>query len=164
MILVLSVIACNHVCVAMALPLDETSIGQLPLVVSGAPGTDWVEVPSVSAPGFLGASTPPLEGSHNADGSEFMPFSLNTEDGTVKNALHRWGDQAGWTVIWDTSIVAQITGSSRVQGAFPIAVTEVIQSLRRAGYPLWVSPEERNSRTLRVFQTISNVSVLEIQR
>lgn len=54
----------------------------------------------------------------------------------LSNVLNRWAQTAGYTVVWDSSTDYMIQSNAALQGTFPDAVGQVIQSFADANPPV----------------------------
>jgi len=104
------------------------------------------------------AAAPPLAATPT------LGFTLLRADGTVHSALDRWAHSVNWTVKWDSSIVAPLSGDTAIAGSFPDAVMNTLRGLRKAGYPLWAAAPDTVGQTIRVYQTVSATSIDEAKQ
>jgi hypothetical protein len=91
-------------------------------------------------------------------------FTLLRTDGTVHSAFDRWGHTVNWTVKWDSSIVAPLSGDTAIAGSFPDAVMSTLRGLRKAGYPLWAAEPDTVNHTIRVYQSVSATTIDEAKQ
>jgi hypothetical protein len=61
---------------------------------------------------------------------------LNVADGTLKGAMRRWADAAGWQLVWELPADYPITAYAEVPGDFEAAVATVARSLEHADTPM----------------------------
>lgn len=79
-------------------------------------------------------------------------WTLQLADRDVATALKRWVRTTGWTLQWDSTIVAPITGDSTVSGPLDHALATVVRALRDAGYPLSLASADPVKQVWRIYQ------------
>jgi hypothetical protein len=75
--------------------------------------------------------------SQHPTGRQLSPWTFETADGTVATALARWAARDGLDLVWEAPWAVPLTGPGSVEAEdFKSALTQVIQGLRLAGYPV----------------------------
>jgi hypothetical protein len=82
------------------------------------------DLPASAAPAAPAASAPSAT------------WLINVADGTLKTALRRWADSAGWQLVWELQADYPITTYAEVPGDFEAAVGTVARSLEHADVPM----------------------------
>ncbi|MEY4564604.1 MAG: hypothetical protein RLZZ618_3881 [Pseudomonadota bacterium] len=69
-----------------------------------------------------------------------LVFAVRQQDGTVEAALRRWAQANHRTLLWDTPVVAPVTGNFTLNASsFIEAVSQVVAGMQGMGYPVrWV--------------------------
>ncbi|WAC74556.1 toxin co-regulated pilus biosynthesis Q family protein [Roseateles sp. SL47] len=62
-------------------------------------------------------------------------WSLSEDDRTLRVALDRWAQQAGWRLFWEMGVDYPITASASINGNFEDAISMVVRSLEQADVP-----------------------------
>lgn len=84
---------------------------------------------AASAPGRKAAAT-------NAAVKAPVPkWALSESDKTLKVALERWSQTAGWRLLWELGVDYRIGASATVDGSFEEAVGTVMRNLDQAEVP-----------------------------
>jgi hypothetical protein len=99
----------------------------------------------VVLPPAAGASAPAAVGSAAAAPAAAAPraavkgpaprWSLNESDKTLKAALERWSQTAGWRLLWELGVDYRIGAAATVDGSFEDAVSTVMHNLNQAEVP-----------------------------
>lgn len=67
--------------------------------------------------------------------SALPKWSLNENDKTLKVALERWSQAAGWRLLWELGVDYRIGAAATVDGNFEDAVATVMRNLDQAEVP-----------------------------
>jgi hypothetical protein len=62
-------------------------------------------------------------------------WGLNEQDKTLRLALERWAENAGWRLFWELGVDYPITAGASLSGDFESAVSQVVRSLEQADVP-----------------------------
>jgi hypothetical protein len=62
-------------------------------------------------------------------------WNLNTGDKTLKAAIERWAQEAGWNVLWELGVDYPIAAAASLSGNFEEAVSAVVRSMEQADVP-----------------------------
>jgi len=65
-------------------------------------------------------------------------WAIRTGDVTLRAALARWAEQAGWQLLWEVPVDYAVDADSVVDGTFEQAVAQVASSMQGAEMPLRV--------------------------
>jgi hypothetical protein len=60
---------------------------------------------------------------------------LSERDKTLKGALDRWAQAAGWRLVWELGVDYRIDAAASIEGTFESAITEVIKNMEHADVP-----------------------------
>ena len=124
-------------------PVAATSIPMEPAAMPLVP----VAVSSASAPAPL-AATPSDEAAAVQPAGQ-MEWEMRTSDGSVRNALARWANEAGWQFIWDVPTDFAVDATATIHGTLQEALGQVTDALSSSQVPIQVVLYTRN-RVLRV--------------
>jgi hypothetical protein len=69
---------------------------------------------------------------------------MRTSDGSVRNALARWAQEAGWQFIWDVPTDFTVDATATVHGTLKQALRQVVDALHNSQVPIQVVLYERN--------------------
>lgn len=64
-----------------------------------------------------------------------LRWSLNEKDKTLKVALERWSQTAGWRLLWELGVDYHIDAAASVPGSFEDAVSAVMRNMEQAEVP-----------------------------
>lgn len=108
--------------VAAAAPAAASSPQPAAANASGAPAP-------LSPASTVAASAPPAEAT---------VWQMRTSDGSVRNALSRWADEAGWQFIWDVPTDFTIDATATIHGTLEEALHRVVEALSHSQVPIQV--------------------------
>jgi len=93
---------------------------------SAAPLTTAKVIPAASIPPVVQAkiTTPPKPLPE--------PWAISANDATLRRALNKWVQRAGWQLVWDASVDVPINVDAKFTGDFNTAVKHLFQSLSAA--------------------------------
>ncbi|RDU96791.1 toxin co-regulated pilus biosynthesis Q family protein [Trinickia dinghuensis] len=97
--------------------------------------------PSVP-PAVMSPPSPPLPAAQ-------AEWQLRISDGSVRQALARWAQEAGWQFVWDVPTDFAIDATATIHGTLAQALRQVVDALASSQVPIQVVMYERN-RVLRV--------------
>lgn len=60
---------------------------------------------------------------------------LSERDKTLKGALERWAQAAGWRLVWELGVDYRIDAAASIEGTFESAITEVVKNMEHADVP-----------------------------
>lgn len=60
------------------------------------------------------------------------PWAVSPQDATLRRALNKWVQRAGWQLVWDASVDVPINVDAKFTGDFNTAVKRLFQSLSAA--------------------------------
>jgi hypothetical protein len=60
------------------------------------------------------------------------PWAISSQDATLRRALNKWVQRAGWQLVWDASVDVPINVDAKFAGDFNTAVKHLFQSLSAA--------------------------------
>jgi len=60
---------------------------------------------------------------------------MSARDRTLKAALERWSQSAGWRLFWELGVDYRIDAPMSVDGSFEDAVSAVVRSMDQADVP-----------------------------
>lgn len=60
---------------------------------------------------------------------------MSARDKTLKAALERWSQAAGWRLLWELGVDYRVDASMSVDGSFEDAVSAVVRSMDQADVP-----------------------------
>jgi hypothetical protein len=134
-----------------------------PLLAEAAPSAARaVAQPSPEAPTAAPPVTPPsaspalpIAAPAPAPAPEPTVWQLRPSDGSVRNALSRWADEAGWQFVWDVPTDFTIDAAATVHGTLEQALHQVVDALSHSQVPIQVVMYKGN-RVLRVIPKGAN--------
>jgi hypothetical protein len=115
-----------------------------PLLAQAAPAAP--SQPSVVASASSVAAPPPPPPTPPAENTVWQ---MRTSDGSVRNALARWADEAGWQFIWDVPTDFTVDATATIHGTLDEALHQVVSALANSQVPIQVVLYKGN-RVLRV--------------
>jgi hypothetical protein len=62
-------------------------------------------------------------------------WSLSERDKTLKGALQKWSQAAGWRLVWELGVDYRIDASASIDGTFETAISEVVKNMEHADVP-----------------------------
>ena len=62
-------------------------------------------------------------------------WAMSERDKTLKGALERWSQAAGWRLIWELAVDYRIDAAASVDGTFEAAISEVMKNMEHAEVP-----------------------------
>jgi outer membrane protein OmpA-like peptidoglycan-associated protein len=69
--------------------------------------------------------------------NELIEWDIKRADGTLSTTLKRWGRQAGYDVLWETSVDAPLNDDAVIASSdFLGALKKTIDGVQKAGYPI----------------------------
>lgn len=110
-------------------PVVTPAIAEAPAPVVApaiAPAPTMVEAAPAAAP--VAVQSEPLA----------RDWRITPDDHTVKSALARWANEAGWQFVWDVPTDFAIEASATVHGTMEDALNAVVQALSRSQVPIQV--------------------------
>jgi Toxin co-regulated pilus biosynthesis protein Q len=90
---------------------------------------------TAAAPTALRSAPTGTSTSGAAPKSPQAKWSLNERDKTLKVALERWSQTAGWRLLWELGVDYRIGAAATVNGNFEDAVSAVMHNLDQAEVP-----------------------------
>jgi hypothetical protein len=102
--------------------LTKAASAPAPTVLAAAAAIADQRGPTSVAPGANSKTPPPN-------------WSLSENDRTLKAALERWSQIAGWRLLWELGVDYRIGAGARLDGKFEDAVSTVMQNLNQAEVP-----------------------------
>jgi hypothetical protein len=88
--------------------------------------------PSEGAPPRQTATSTANEpGTHRAA----IRWSMSERDKTLKAALERWAQKAGWRLFWEMGVDYRIDAAMSIDGSFEDAVSAVVRNMEQADVP-----------------------------
>lgn len=69
-------------------------------------------------------------------GGRTQEFKIQLGDVYVSRALARWGQEAGWRVIWDAPNDFPVAAEAQIRGTFREAIGNVMTSLAKTDFPV----------------------------
>jgi hypothetical protein len=79
-------------------------------------------------------STPAV--AQNASPEHAAHWRVDLSDRTLKTALARWSEGAGWQLVWELSVDFPIEARAEIDGSFEDAVGTVVKSMERSNAPI----------------------------
>lgn len=98
-------------------------------------------VPAMDADGATGAASPPMPVQ--------TTWQLTRADGSIRNALSRWANEAGWQFVWDVPTDFSIDAAATLHGTLEDALNAVVNALSTSQVPIQIVMYKGN-RVLRV--------------
>ncbi|HWX12394.1 MAG TPA: toxin co-regulated pilus biosynthesis Q family protein [Trinickia sp.] len=124
--------------------LAEAAPSATPAVVQPPP-----QAPTAAAPETPPPASPAAPVAASAPAPEPTVWQLRPSDGSVRNALSRWADEAGWQFVWDVPTDFTIDAAATVHGTLEQALHQVVDALSHSQVPIQVVMYKGN-RVLRV--------------
>ena len=62
-------------------------------------------------------------------------WSLSERDKTLRGALQKWSQAAGWRLVWELGVDYRIDASASIDGTFETAISEVVKNMEHADVP-----------------------------
>lgn len=62
-------------------------------------------------------------------------WDMSERDRTLKGALERWSQTAGWRLIWELGVDYRIEAQASIDGTFEAAISEVVKNMEHADVP-----------------------------
>ncbi|WP_346777823.1 TcpQ domain-containing protein [Paraburkholderia sp. Ac-20336] len=121
---------------ATSIPMEPAAMPLVPVAVSSTPAS----APLAATPSDEAAAAPP---------AGQMEWQMRTSDGSVRNALARWANEAGWQFIWDVPTDFAVDATATIHGTLQEALSQVTDALSSSQVPIQVVLYTRN-RVLRV--------------
>lgn len=72
----------------------------------------------------------------DAPAVEAPTWRMEATDGTLKGALQRWSQAAGWQLVWELPVDFAVEARAQVPGAFEDAVAAVMRSMEQSEMPM----------------------------
>lgn len=119
-------LALKRVCLTAATLLLLQACGAAPLRKSSTPPP----APPATVSNELTPGQPPQEDPQNVLG-----WALTESDRTLKGALERWANTAGWRLFWELGVDYRIDAQATVKGSFEEAVAAVMKNMEHADVP-----------------------------
>jgi hypothetical protein len=113
------------------------------------------QAPTSAAPGTPPSASPAVPVAASAPAPEPTVWQLRLSDGSVRSALSRWADEAGWQFIWDVPTDFTIDAAATVHGTLEQALHQVVDALGHAQVPIQIVMYKGN-RVLRVIPKGTN--------
>ena len=82
-------------------------------------------------------------------GDEAPAWEVTPADATLKGALTRWAEAAGWQLVWELPVDYAVSARTEIKGNFTTAVETVAASMATADTPMKAIFYEGN-RVLRI--------------
>lgn len=125
---------------APAAPSTPQAATQL-LPAAPEPASEPAPAPAV-APALAPALAP-------AAPPERTEWEMRTSDGSVRNALARWANEAGWQFVWDVPTDFEVDAAAKIHGTLEQALRQVTNALAGSQVPIQVVLYKGN-RVMRV--------------
>lgn len=81
-------------------------------------------------------STPAAAQAAQTVSPEPTHWRVDVSDRTLKTALTRWSDGAGWQLVWELAVDFPIEARAEIDGSFEEAVGTVVKSMERSNAPM----------------------------
>lgn len=62
-------------------------------------------------------------------------WSISERDRTLRTALERWAQAAGWRLLWELGVDYRLEAPSTIDGTFEEAISAVVANMERAEVP-----------------------------
>ena len=72
----------------------------------------------------------------DCDGDEAPAWEVTPADRTLKAALARWAETAGWQLVWELPVDYAVSARTEIKGNFTAAVETVAASMATADMPM----------------------------
>lgn len=90
---------------------------------------------TTQAPAAPPNEAPPAGDTASAATPVAARWVLSERDKTLKGALERWAQAAGWRLVWELGVDYRIDAAASIEGTFESAITEVIKNMEHADVP-----------------------------
>ena len=93
--------------------------------------------PTTTATAASAASAPASAPARKVAGVSKAPtrWSMSERDRTLRTALERWSQEAGWRLLWELGVDYRLEASSTIDGTFEDAISTVVANMDRAEVP-----------------------------
>lgn len=99
-------------------------------------GVEWVTTPRQAVPAGKAGEARAAAASPSREGEPTRDWDITFADKTLYQALLRWGQQAGWQLIWDAERDFPVEAQVTLNGTFLTSLNSVMHSLATTDYPL----------------------------
>jgi Toxin co-regulated pilus biosynthesis protein Q len=99
--------------------------------------TSYPQTALASRSAASAASAPASAPPRKAAGVTKAPtrWSMSERDRTLRIALERWSQEAGWRLLWELGVDYRLEATSSIEGTFEEAISTVVTNMDRAEVP-----------------------------